>query len=364
LKFETKEVNMRVLFGILFLTSLFTIYATTRAVMSTVDLDKLEPEKITVGRVNGKEDDDELDEKEKFHEELKAILRKSRKTGVIYKDKSGKIFTNGEYRFQLLPEVRPEYFSHIEYRIGAGNFKRYEEPVALEEEGIYKLSYRGVDLLGNLEETRSYNIRVDRTPPEVDVDIVGDEFKGADGNSYFGPGAKLEVRAFDKVSGLNMILVNINSQGNMPIEKVETTFTKGGEYDIAVRALDNVYNLSKKVKINFFIDNYKPQVFSKITPELKTISGKKFCKVDSVITLYGKDEQSGLNKIEFSFDKEKWFDYGNPIVVSRTSPLKEENNYFLYFRGVDNTGNVSDPVEFQCILDYLPPKTYIKIYDR
>lgn len=345
--------------------AIFTILLsseTKRAAMSVVDLDKLEPNKITVGNLSEKEED--LEEREKFHESLKHILRISRRTGVIYKDKMGKIFTNGEYRFKLTPEVKPESFSHIEYKIGNGNFKVYEEPVALEEEGFYKLSYRGVDLLGNYENTRSYNIRVDRTPPEVDLELVGEEFPGADGNSYYAPNVKLEVRAHDRGAGLNMILINVNGQGNEPLTEENSTFTKGGEYDIAVRALDNVYNLSKKVRIKFFIDNIKPKMNFSIKPEMKKINDKKYCKVDSVVTLFGKDEESGLSKIEYSFDGDNWIEYTNPITIYRGSPLKEGNIYSFQFRGIDNIGNISDPHLFECILDYQPPRTSIRIQER
>ncbi|MCX7998917.1 MAG: hypothetical protein N3A69_08200 [Leptospiraceae bacterium] len=333
-----------------------------RAAMSVVDLDKLEPEKITVGNLSEK--DEEIDEREKFHESLKLLLRKSRRTGVIYKDRFGKIFTNGEYRFKLTPEVKPESFSHIEYKVGNGHFKIYEEPVSLEEEGFYKLSYRGVDLLGNYENTRSYNIRVDRTPPEIDLELVGDEFPGNDGNSYYAPNVKLEVRAHDRGAGLNMILININGQGNEPLTEQNSVFTKGGEDDIAVRALDNVYNLSKKVRIKFFIDTIKPKVNFSIKPEMKKINDKKYCKVDSTVTLFGKDEESGLSKIEYSHDGENWIEYTNPIIVHRGSPLKQGNLYSFQFRGIDNIGNISEPSVFECILDHQPPRTYIRIQER
>ncbi len=321
-----------------------------------VDLDKLKPEQIQVGKsVDPNED---LDAREKFHEKLKAILKKSKRTGVIFKDKSNRIFTNGEYKFQLKPENPSELFSHIEYRIDSSVFKVYDEPVPLEEEGFYKLAYRGVDKLNNLEELRSYTIRVDRTPPEITIDLVGEEFKGQDGNLYFKPGVKLEVRGYDKSSGLNMIILNINGKGNLPLEDSETTFTTGGEYDIAARGLDNVYNLSKKVKVNFWIDNIKPSASMKITPEVKVINERKFCKVDSLITLSAKDGESGISKIEYSFDKTKWSDFGNPIPVPRV------NDFKLYYRATDNTGNVSDPVEFSCLVDYIPPRTNIKVYER
>ncbi len=347
---------------IFFIFTILLSSETKRASMSVVDLDKLEPEQITVGNLSEKEE--ELEEVEKFHESLKHILRKSRRTGVIYKDKLGKIFTNGEYRFRLTPEIKPESFSHIEYKIGNGKFRIYEEPVSLEEEGFYKLSYRGVDLLGNYETTHSYNIRVDRTPPEIDLELLGEEFPGTDGNSYYAPNVKLEVRAHDKGAGLNMILININGQGNVPLTEENSVFTKGGEYDVAVRALDNVYNLSKKVRIKFFIDNIKPKVSFSIKPEMKKINDKKYCKVDSLVSLFGKDEESGLSKIEYSHDGENWIEYTNPITIHRGSSLKEGNLYSFQFRGFDNIGNVSEPSTFECILDFLPPRTSIRIQER
>ncbi|MCB1176642.1 MAG: hypothetical protein KDK36_03590 [Leptospiraceae bacterium] len=320
---------------------------------SLVDLDELKPEEIKVGKSEGSNED--MDAKEQFHEKLKAVLRKSRSTGVIFKDKSNRIFTNGEYKFKLNPLNPSELFSHIEFKIDNAEYKRYVDPIPLEEEGLYKLAYRGVDKLENLEELKSYSIRVDRTPPEVIVDLIGEEFKGEDGNIYYKPGVQLDVRGYDKSSGLNMIIVNIDRKGNLPYSEIDKTISGGGEHEIAVRGLDNVYNLSKKTRVSFWIDNKKPTASHKILPELKIINDKKFCKVDSTIRISAKDRESGLNKIEYSYDNAKWQDYGNPLTVPKI------DEYKLYYRAIDNTGNVSDPVEFTCLVDYTPPRTNIKV---
>lgn len=343
-----------ILLTILLISNYANSQSITKPEVSSFDLENMQPEQTIVGK-GGNEQIDESDDKEKMHEKLKSILRKAKHAGVIYKDKNGRLFTNGEYKFQLFSDSKKELFSHFEYNINMGEFKVYENPISLEEEGNYRISYRGIDKVGNIEEAKSFSIKVDRTPPEAVMEIIGEEVKGADGKSYYSSGVKLDVKSFDKGSGLNMIIMNVNGKGNMPLSSSETTFTQDGDYDVAVRTIDNVYNLSKKNRIQFSIDNTKPTASIKISPNPKMIDGKKYCKTSSMIYLEGDDSGSGVSKLEFSYDKLKWKDFLNPVEILK------QIDYKIYYRAVDNLGNISDIYEYNCIVDFASPNTTIKV---
>jgi hypothetical protein len=322
---------------------------------ASIDLNMMESDQIHIGS-SGKESD-EVDVKEKFHEKIKAMLEKSRKTGVIYKDKSGRFFTNGEYKLQLNVENKNQLFSHIEYKINNSEFIKYSDPISLDTEGVYRFYYRGVDLLGNQEELKSYGITVDRREPDVIAELVGEELPSNSPSdiTYYKSGVKLEVKAFDKGAGVNAVIVNINHEGNIPIEEAQTTFTKLGEYTIYVRAIDNVYNLSKKTKISFAIDDKKPTIAYEINNVVRVIDGKTFCKSNSSIVITASDLETGVAKIEYSIDEKEWKEYKGEIKVD-----KGINNLFqLFYRAIDNSGNYSDTGKFNCMVDYLPPRTTI-----
>ena len=324
----------------------------------SVDLGQLQPNEITIAADEiadkpATEGDEE--EKEKFHEKLKTALRMSRKTGVIFKDSKGKIFTNGEYKLKLDPEVKNEFFSHIEYRLDNNEFMNYSDPITLEEEKTYRFAYRGVDVLGNTEALKSYNITVDRTAPEVEIDFSDNEFKSEDGIIYFKPGVKISARAVDKGSGLNTVILNINMKGNLPFEDSQQEFTEGGVYNLYVRGLDNVYNLSKKKKITFGVDTKKPEVKLVGKPGVFAINGKTFCKLDAQLSIVATDKETGVASVEYSMDNNTWFEYSAPLVVPKV------DQYKLYYKASDNAGNISDIQELDCLVDYTPPKTIYKM---
>jgi hypothetical protein len=325
----------------------------------SVDLGQIQPNEIILSTDKasepGESDDDDDADMQKFHEKLKAALRMSRKTGVIFKDNRGKIYTNGEYKFKLEPEVKNEFYSHIEYRLDNNEFLNYSSPVSMEEERIYKFAYRGVDLLGNMEPLRSFNIIVDRTAPEVDVDFSSQEFKSETGVSYYKPGVKINARAVEKGSGLNAIILNVNNKGNLPLEEAQTEFKEGGIYNLYVRGLDNVYNLSKKKKITFGVDTRKPTVKLTGTPAVQIINNKSFCKLDSKLVIEATDAESGIASVEYSLDNESWFEYSAPIVVPKIDQFK------VFYKSTDNAGNVSELKELNCLVDYTPPRTIYKM---
>ncbi len=339
---------MKKILPILATTILFLGYALVSQESNSafLDLKTLKNNEITVDNKSSAIDKNTTD-KEKFHEQIKAAL-KNRKS-VIFRDASAKFFTNGEYRFHLQPEENAATIAYIEYQLDKNPYMTYSSPIPLEKEGIYTLTYRGVDVLGNKEKEQSYVIQVDTKSPDVDAKLVGEGLKAND-VQYYKPGVKLMVAATDTGSGLNTVLLNTNGEGNLPLTK-EQTFTKGGDYELAVRAFDNVYNLSKKTVLTFSIDDKKPTLSLKTDPMPVTINNITFCKKDSFIVVHASDSESGLAKVEYSV--------GTPTAWAEYKPnsvkVTEADTYKVYARATDVSGNVSDVVELSCRVDFKAP---------
>lgn len=297
-------------------------------------------------------------EKEHFFEKMKSILENRKKKGVMFQDTMGRYFTNGYYKFHLLPEVTSSKLAFIEYKIDNSTYLHYKDPIELKEEGTYKLAHKGVDVLGNVEKEEVYTIIVDKKAPDVVADIVG-EFFIHDNVRYYKPGAKLDVKAFDDSSGLDFILVNTihnDKGGNLPYDPANPViFDKPGAYTIIIRAIDKVANLSKKKTLNFQVDGRKPVATHKIIPEPKLIDKDVFCKVESTVTLEAEDSESGVYKIEYSIDKAKWSEYKNSVTIG-SDPL-----FKIYYRAVDNVGNVSSEKEYNCRVDAIAPKSKMNL---
>lgn len=340
---------MKKILTLLTVTILFLTYAlvSQESTGAFLDLKQLKNNEITTDNKSQVIDRAAFKDKEKFHEMMKTAL-KNRKS-VIFKNEAGSLYTNGEYRFHLQPEENSAAVAYIEYQIDGGPFSTYSNPIPLEKEGVYNLTYRSVDILGSIEKPQSYTINVDTKAPELEATLVGEGIKPGD-IQYYKPGVKLNVKATDAGAGVNLVVLNVNGEGNLPLTE-DQTFTKGGDYEIAVRALDNVYNLSRKKVLNFSIDDKKPTVVVKSDPKPVTINNITFCKKDSFIVADANDAESGIAKVEYSIGTPgDWKEY-----KAGTVKVPEMDVYKIYFRAADVSGNMSDVVEFTCRVDFKAP---------
>jgi hypothetical protein len=342
---------------LLTVTILFLTYAlvSQESAGAFLDLKTLKNNEITTDNKSQVIDRAAFKDKEKFHEMMKTAL-KNRKS-VIFKNEAGSFYTNGEYRFHLQPEEATSSVAYIEYQIDAGPYSTYSSPIPLEKEGVYTLSYRSVDVLGTVEKPQSYKINVDTKAPEFKATLVGEGIKPGD-IQYYKPGVKLNVQATDAGAGINLVVVNVNGEGNLPLTE-DQTFTKGGDYEIAVRALDNVYNLSKKTVLNFSIDDKKPTVLGRTNPRPVTINNITFCKKDSLVVIDANDPESGIAKVEYSLNTPgDWKEY-KPDTIK----VPEIDTFKIYFRATDVSGNISDVGEFTCRVDFKAPVSKHNILD-
>lgn len=310
--------------------------------------------------------------REDFHAEIVKLMKASFKEGVLQRDELGRYYTNGRYKFKLLEDKKEteKLFSHIEYSINGNSTQAYTYPISLSEEGRYRLDYKGFDKLGNVEEQKSYDITVDRTPPEVYYTLEGPSFMG-ETRLYYKPGVKLFVKATDKVSGVYEILVNIEDkerkkgeqkykgQGNLPYRDSQKEFFEHGKYTLYIRAFDKVINLSKKKEVEFFVDAKGPSILeARSNPVTREFNGKNYCLNNTEVLLRAEDNETGIFKIEYSLTANGgWKRYPGKIRVSGNS-----GEYKIFYRAIDNLGNISEVKTFSCELDQVPPgsKAYIK----
>ena len=71
---------------------------------------------------------------------------------------------------------------------------------------------------------------------------------------------------------------------------------------------------------------------------------------DVVVTLTASDEESGVDRTEYSFDGSTWMLYTAPFTLG-------EGVHTVYYRSVDKAGNVEEPGSVVVKVDYTPPTT-------
>jgi PKD repeat protein/glucose/arabinose dehydrogenase/type 1 glutamine amidotransferase len=62
-----------------------------------------------------------------------------------------------------------------EYAIDGGAFQAYTEPFTVEGDGQHEVEYRSTDAEGNVEATKSLDLKIDSTPPETEATVDGNE---------------------------------------------------------------------------------------------------------------------------------------------------------------------------------------------
>ncbi|HUC92840.1 MAG TPA: family 43 glycosylhydrolase [Paenibacillus sp.] len=58
-----------------------------------------------------------------------------------------------------------------EYRVNGGEWRPYAAPVTLSQEGLLTVEYRSKDLAGNMEEVKSVAVKLDKTNPELQLEV-------------------------------------------------------------------------------------------------------------------------------------------------------------------------------------------------
>ncbi|NOU86312.1 hypothetical protein GC102_11070 [Paenibacillus sp. LMG 31460] len=99
--------------------------------------------------------------------------------------------------------------ARTEYRLNSGDWKVYEGAFAVSAEGSHVLEYRSVDRAGNIEDSKSMTLRIDKTAPILN--IVPDKTELWPPNGKLVP-IQVAIQAFDERSGIAGIkLVSITS---------------------------------------------------------------------------------------------------------------------------------------------------------
>ena len=85
--------------------------------------------------------------------------------------------------------------------------------------------------------------------------------------------------------------------------------------------------------------------------KLGGVLGESGWYVSSVnVTLTAVDDASGVNRTEYSFDGAVWTVYSSPFLL-------DEGIYTIYYRSVDNAGNMEEAKNVLVKIDYTPPVT-------
>jgi len=117
------------------------------------------------------------------------------------------------------------------YRLGNGNWTKYDQPINITEEGQTSVEFYSTDKAGNIEETKNMTIKIDKTMPTIEVTSP------REGGSYkFSKPITVVFEAIDGTSGLANVTATLDG---LPVQNDSVhSHLSLGNHILAVRAVD------------------------------------------------------------------------------------------------------------------------------
>jgi hypothetical protein len=207
------------------------------------------------------------------------------------------------------------------YSIDADPQTTYGNPITTAHlaEGEHVITFQSIDNLGNTEERSTHSFFVDKTPPMVFEEIVGNTYMVA-GKEFSSGRSQLRIVAVDNKAGVKEIHYSINNQPFKRYEKPIYLSEITGAVSIRSFAIDNVDNKG--------ISDTEGQQF--LMPEVDITGpnishlfiGKKVSLRDTIwispltkVSISANDRGSGLNRIEYKLNDSPNKTYSTPFTV-------------------------------------------------
>jgi hypothetical protein len=245
----------------------------------------------------------------------------------------------------------------IYYSIDDKQERRYYTPIksAYLNEGEHNIKYYSLDKVGNKENEHSYTFYVDKTPPILVDEIMGNSFV-MQGREYSSGRTKLKLTAVDNKAGVKEIKYNINNEGYMVYEKPFYLSAISGSLSVVSYAEDQVGNRSmaneKSTKNRAsYVDLTGPTLKYDFIGKVFKTRDTTFINKNTKIKLWGTDNEAGLKTLTYAINGAEEKDYKEPISI------EQEDKYTLNVYGYDNVDN-SNRIAANLYVDNTGPDIY------
>ncbi|MFC9856464.1 MULTISPECIES: OmpL47-type beta-barrel domain-containing protein [unclassified Streptomyces] len=229
----------------------------------------------------------------------------------------------------------------VEYALGAdGAWQPYTAPVVVNEVGTHKVRYRATDKSGNAAAEKAVDFSVaapptdDGTPPETSATVSGEK---DDQGAYLGM-ATVTVTASDTGSGVNTIEYALGADGAWQPYTAPVMVHEVGTHKVRYRATDRSGNVAGEKAVDFTVveppsqDTTAPETSVKVAGD-KNSDGAFITSARATIT--ASDDDSGVDKVEYSLDGGPYLAYTAVVIVDRVG------YHTLAHRATDKAGNTS-----------------------
>ncbi len=269
-----------------------------------------------------------------FFANLSIAQEPLKHTKKMYVDENGRFYANKHL---------PVYFfiSHSasgndKHLLKSESSPQYSNPMYFDVEGYNTLrSPSKVDTVTKKTILPKSDIRYEvyadgLAPVTYSKFIEAPRYINAKGTVFYGVGLKVELKANDRVSGVEDVYYSINGAAYQKYAS-PVAIASEGNYTVKYYSVDNVGNAEEPKSKTFVVDMTTPITTYKVNGEITNdiISPK------ASIILSVTDNLSGVKRTYYSFDKGRPILYTRPVTLSHL----KDGQHKMTFYSVDNVKN-------------------------
>ncbi|HPF92633.1 MAG TPA: hypothetical protein PLV65_01765 [Tenuifilaceae bacterium] len=243
-------------------------------------------------------------------------------------------------RFELIANdkngIKDTYFL-----IDENNPIPYKAPISISKltEGEHTITWYSIDKVGNKEDNKTHSFYMDKTPPMVFEEIMGNTYMVA-GREFSSGRSQLRIIAVDNKAGVKEIHYSINNQPFKLYEKPIYLSELSGAVTVKSYAIDNVNNkgISDTEGQQFSmpeVDITGPKITFNLSGPRLTLRDTLWVSPKTLVSISATDNGSGLNRIEYKVNE------SSPKQYTEKFSLKNNGSYTISATAWDNVENLN-----------------------
>lgn len=241
------------------------------------------------------------------------------------------------------------------YTIDQAPTRRFSRniPVGKLANGLHTISYYSIDKVENREKQQEFEFFVDKKPPIVVGEVLGNFFV-VNGKSFSSGLSKFKITAIDNRAGVKAIYYSINKGEYQPYEKPFYLPRTRGTLAINFYAIDYVNNKGSSSNESSrtqatYMDLTGPELNHSFRGETFKARDTLFISPETQIVLSANDSESGLQSINYRIDQKEEKQYDKPFSIA------EGGYHYIDFVGYDNVENLNRS-DFFVVVDSQAPE--------
>ncbi|MGA1872909.1 MAG: OmpL47-type beta-barrel domain-containing protein, partial [Thermoplasmatota archaeon] len=234
------------------------------------------------------------------------------------------------------------------FRVDSGAWENYSQPFVIKDDAVHELSFRSLDIAGNLELPVTLEVKIDKGLPGSEVVLLGD--MGSE-DWYVSP-VEMRFITSDDMSGVKCVELEIDGETMTYDENEPPVVSSSGSHEFRYRSRDIAGNIEEERIGQFRIDLETPRT-DFIVRGMEGDNGYYLSPVE--IELVPREGHSGLAGCYYRVVGGSWGDYISPILISK------DGRFIIEYYSEDLSGHTEQVHNELIQVDTTPPETELLI---